>query len=106
MTKKLIRHINLIGHEINQSIEDGYPESDREIYCKRLHTIKEPDDKDCINCPYFGGLGQGTAHECVWEEPVDISSELYRIIEHKDRYKEMERVSEMIEVGVVKKEKV
>ena len=39
MMKKLIRHINLIGHEINQSIEDGYPESDREIYCKRLHTI-------------------------------------------------------------------
>ena len=106
MMKKLVRHINLIGHEINQSIEDGYPESDREIYCKRLHTIKEPDEKDCMNCPYFGGLGQGTAHECVWEEPVDISSELYRVIQHKDRYKEMERVSEMIEAGVVEKEKI
>ena len=80
MMKKLIRHINLIGHEINQSIEDGYPESDREIYCKRLHTIKEPDEKDCMNCPYFGGLGQGTAHECVWEEPVDISLESYRML--------------------------
>ena len=48
MMKKLIRHINFIGHEINQSIEDGYPESDREVYCKKLHTIKEPDEADCM----------------------------------------------------------
>lgn len=103
MMKKLIRHINFIGHEINQSIEDGYPESDREVFCKKLHTIKEPDEADCMNCPYFGGMGQGTAHECVWEEPVDISSELVMYIEHKDRQKEMMRVSEMIDAGVIQK---
>jgi hypothetical protein len=33
-----------------------------------------------MNCLYFGGLGQGTAHECVWEEPVDISLESYRML--------------------------
>ena len=103
MTKKLIRHINLLGHEINESLQEGYPDSDREIYCKYLHTIKEPDEEDCVHCPYFGGLGQGQAHECVWEEPVDISSELERIIPHEARYKEMERVSEMIKMGVVDK---
>ena len=101
MTKKLIRHINLLGHEINESLQEGYPESDREVYCKRLHAVKEPDEEDCVGCPHFGGLGQGRAHECVWEEPVDISSELERIIPHENRYKEMERVSQMIEMGVV-----
>ena len=100
--KKPIRHINFIGHEINQSLAD-YPESDREIYCKRLHTIKEPDEEDCLNCPYFGGMGQGTAHECVWEEPVDISSELIRYIPHEDRQKEMLRVSQMIDARVIQK---
>lgn len=103
MTKKLIRHINLIGHEINQSIQDGYPATDREVYCKHLHTIKEPDERDCMNCPYFGGLAQGHGHECVWEEPVDISSELERVIPHEGRHQEMLRVSEMIDMGVVDK---
>jgi hypothetical protein len=37
---------------------------------------KEPDEKECMNCPYFGVIGQGIAHEYVWAEPVDISLEL------------------------------
>lgn len=103
MIKGLITHVNLIGHEINQSISENHPASDREIYCKKLHKITEPEISDCDNCPYFGGLAQGNGHVCIWEEPIDISSPHTVIIPHQDRMKELMRVSEMIDDGALEK---
>ena len=86
MAVKLVSHHNLIGHEINESMEK-YGVSDREIYCKRLHKITEPLAEDCDNCPYFDGFLMGHGHECV----------------HEDAKKEFIRVSQLIDQGWIKK---
>ena len=98
---KLINHINKIEDDINYIID--MPKSNREIYCKRLHTITEPQRKDCVNCPYFNGLAGGFGIECMWEdvsypdEPIDV------IVPHSERFDEMMRVSKMIDFGVLTK---
>ena len=97
-----IPHYNFIGRYINDSLQDNYPQSDREVFCKKHHAILEPDSKDCSNCPYFGGMMGGYGHECVWEDvyPSNLNSIM---VEHKDRYKELKRVTDLIAFGDVKK---
>ena len=98
---KLIKHHNLIGHEINESLQYLADNPlDREIYCRRLHTVKEPLEADCANCPCFAGLEQGHGHECAWE---DIGTQDL-IIQHEDRYREFERVDKLIKSGVLSKD--
>lgn len=100
MEKRLIYHHNFIGHEINESLqyfaEDVF---DREIYCRKLHQVKEPSEKDCMGCPYFAGLEQGYGHECAWEDVVEDEC----VIKHEERYKEYERVDRLIKLGVLDK---
>lgn len=96
------RHYNKIGHEINESLTN-YPSSDREVYCKRLHTVKEPETQDCVGCPYFGGLMQGYGHECVWEDDVPTTFDDEQVVDWADRNKEFLRVSRLIDKGVLKK---
>lgn len=102
----LVRHYNLIGHEINESLNE-HPASDREVYCKRFHTIKEPDIDDCVNCPYYGGVMGGYGHECVWEDEWDLpyydDMEISKAVKWEDRQKELLRVSNLIDKGVLKK---
>lgn len=105
MKLKQIYHTNLIGHEINESVSEGYDSSDREIYCKKLHKIFEPNAGDCEKCSYFAGRAMGHGIECKWE---DVPDEEYpdsdeKVIHHKDRRKEMLRVSELIDKGILKK---
>ena len=95
---KLVHHHNFIGHEINESLE-FYTDDvlDREIYCRKLHTIKEPLTQDCNDCPCFAGWEQGHGHECVWDDVVDEID-----VRHDDRYKEFERVDKLIKQGILK----
>ena len=97
-----IVHYNFIGREINISLMNKCPQSDREIFCKKLHAIVEPKAKDCCNCSYFGGRMGGYGIECVWEDvfPAHLTA---IFVEHKDRYKELERVSKLIAEGYIKK---
>lgn len=100
MEKRLVYHHNLIGHEINESLE-CYAEDvfDREIYCRKRHQVLEPLEKDCIGCPYYEGREQGYGHECVWEDVTDRE----HVIRHEDRYKEYERVDRLIKLGVIER---
>lgn len=102
MAVKQVYHQNLIGHEINESIQGEYNSKDREIFCKKLHKITEPDAKECDSCPYFAGWMMGRGHECKWEDVIDADSDT-RVIPHKDARKEMYRVSKLIDEGVIKK---
>lgn len=102
MELKEVYHQNMIGHEINQSIQDEHPVGDREIYCKRQHKIVEPDAKDCEKCPYFAGWMMGHGHECVWEDVTD-TNQIVVTIPHQDARKELMRVSKLIDAGVLKK---
>ena len=97
-----VRHYNKIGHEINISLS-GYPSSDREVYCKKLHKVTEPLEKDCYNCPYFGGVMQGYGHECVWDDDVESTFDYEKLVKHDDRNKELARVSRLIEKGILKR---
>ena len=102
MAIQKVNHLNFIGHEINESIQFGYPTSDREIFCKRLHVIKEPTVEDCENCPYFAGFMMGHGHNCYWEDVVPV--ELEEIpISHEDRQDELFRVSQLIDQGYIQK---
>lgn len=91
---KPVRHHNLIGREINESLELylNMPE-DREIYCRMLHAIVEPQIKDCENCPFLSGLEQGHGIECTWPDECEKD----HVVRHEDRFKEFERVNKMIE---------
>lgn len=102
MAIKQVYHQNLIGHEINESIQEEYDSKDREIFCKKLHKITEPDEKDCDSCPYFAGFMMGHGHECVWEDVIDTDEDT-KIIPHQDARKEMYRVSKLIDEGILKK---
>lgn len=100
MEKRLIYHHNLIGHEINESLQFYADEiMDREIYCRKLHAIMEPKEKDCEYCPFFAGLEQGHGHECAWE---DIEEQNDLVIPHEERYREYERVDKLIKQGILK----
>lgn len=95
------RHLNFIGHEINESLV-GYDDHDREIFCKKLHKITVPMKDDCETCPYYDGWMNGYGHQCTWEDQSENGNpEL--IIPHEDRRKEMLRVSKLIDEGVIKK---
>lgn len=98
MEKHLVYHHNLIGHEINESLQ--YFENDvldREIYCRKQHQILEPLESDCFTCPYFASLEQGHGHECAWDDVTEIDY----IINHSDRYREYERVDKLLKQGIL-----
>lgn len=95
---QMVNHINLIGHEINDSLDNDYPTQDRKVFCRWLMKVTEPLRKDCTRCPYFNGLAQGNGHECLWK---DVVSETTFIVQHKDAIHELERVNELIEKGVI-----
>lgn len=98
MEKKIICHKNWIGHEINESLtyhaDDPF---DREVYCRKTHSIKEPTIKECSDCPYYGDLMQGHGHACIWEDVTDAVCD----VKHEDRYKEYERVDRLIKQGIL-----
>lgn len=105
MEKKLIYHHNLIGHEINESLQFYADEiMDREVYCRKMHAIIEPKKKDCEYCPYFAGLEQGHGHECRWEDIVEqnIVEQDHLVIQHEERYREYERVDKLIKRRILK----
>ena len=98
MDKKLIYHHNLIGHEINESLEFFADDVlDREIYCRKKHLVTEPLESDCKSCPCFAGLEQGHGRECAWG---DVTTEEY-VVKHEERYKEYERVDKLIKLGIL-----
>jgi len=98
MDKRLVRHHNLFGHEINESLE-FYADDvlDREIYCRKEHFVLEPKESRCNKCPCFAGVEQGHGCECTWEdvEKVDF------VVQHENRYREYERVDKLIKTGVL-----
>ena len=98
MEKRLVHHHNMIGHEINESLEcyanDVF---DREVYCRKEHVIKEPLEKDCMGCPFFAGVEQGNGHECAWEDVTDVEY----VVKHEERYREYERVDKLIKQGII-----
>lgn len=102
MAIKQVYHVNLIGHEINESLQGNYPRSDREIFCKRQHKITEPDFDDCDKCPYFAGTAMGHGIECKWEDVIDVKLD-EKVIQHSQVRDELRRVSKLIDDGVLKK---
>lgn len=99
MKKILVHHHNVIGHEINESLEYFSDDAlDREIYCRKLHRITEPLQADCDGCPCFNGFMQGNGHECVWE---DVEDNQHMDIHHNQRYSEYERVDRLLKQGVI-----
>lgn len=98
---QLTVHYNKIGHEINESLA-YYPNADREVYCKKLHKVCVPMAVDCDNCQYCNGYMQGYGHECVWEDQVP-NGQTEQVVNWEDRNKEMMRVSQLIDEGVLKK---
>lgn len=97
MEKRMVYHHNLIGHEINESLE-YYADDvlDREIYCRKRHVVTEPLKEDCMNCPCFAGVEQGHGIECAWEDIIEEC-----IIKHEDRYREYERVDKLMKLGIL-----
>ena len=103
MSVREIIHLNLIGHDINESLSRNLPVSDREVFCKKLHKVTEPMEQDCITCNHFAGLMMGHGHACVWEDlyPSDAPDEI--VVQHDQRSKELLRVSKLIEQGIIQK---
>lgn len=98
-----VTHYNLIQSHINTVLQDESPKTYREVYCKKLHKVWEPDAIECETCPYFGGLMGGYGHECVWEDVVAFYDDDEKVVRYEDRNAEMLRVSQLIDNGVLKK---
>lgn len=103
MSIRKIIHLNLIGHEINESLNKDAPSSDREVFCKKLHKVTEPLAKDCENCEYFAGLMMGYGHACAWEDDYPSDAPDEKIVPHGERMSEMLRVSKLIDQNVIRK---
>ena len=95
---EVIPHYNKIATHINYA----QSEAEQEVFCKKLHKVCVPQEKDCTNCPYFGGLMGGYGHECHWEDAVPSIVENV-IVEWRDRHKELIRVSQLIDKGYITK---
>ena len=112
---KTIRHKNWIETEINYS--QFLPSSSRQVYCRKLHKITEPQLNDCSSCSCYHGVMMGKGHECIWEDVVpddlnDTENGTFtnrntdreaREIEWKQRTAELLRVSQLIDQGILKK---
>ena len=91
MQVKMTRHHNLTG----LIYTDNPP--DRTIYCRKKHSVIEPTKKECENCACLSGLEQGNGIECSW---LDIVGDEH-VVQHEDRYKEYERVDNLIKQGIL-----
>ena len=95
-----VHHLNWIGHEINDSL-DNYPDSDREVYCRKLNRVVIPMRRDCDSCPCFAGWMMGHGHECVWDDVPDPDGYGEFNVPHDDRFRELSRVSRLIDDGTL-----
>lgn len=103
MAKQMINHLNYISQNINDSDNESALVHEREIYCRKLHSIVEPLKRDCESCPCFNGLLQGEGHECVWEDVLPADSVEWEVYPY-DKQKELLRVSKLIDEGLLQKQ--
>ena len=92
-------HYNKIANNINYAQN----QAEQEVYCKKLHKVTVPQSKDCTTCPYYGGVMGGYGHECAWEDCYPSSGGGIVTIEWADRHKELLRVSQLIDEGLLKR---
>lgn len=92
-------HYNKIGHEINESINE-YPNFDRTIYCRQLHTVATPELNRCLNCPLFYDSMGAFGIACRWDDAIKSKSV---VIPHDDCQKEFMRVSKLMDDGILQK---
>ncbi|MCM1216810.1 MAG: hypothetical protein NC548_20105 [Lachnospiraceae bacterium] len=92
-TPRMILHLN--------SIKD-MTQSGKEIYCRKVNSLKVPTYQDCMSCPYFHGMGSGTMIECEWEDEPPLMGDIRRV-NWDDRKHELLRVSKLIDDKVIKK---
>lgn len=91
MQVKMTRH-----HNLTRLIYNDNP-LERTIYCRKIHSVIEPTKKECENCACLSGLEQGNGIECSW---LDVVGEEH-VVQHEDRYKEYERVNNLIKQGIL-----
>ncbi len=91
MQKKMTIHHNLTG-----LIYSDNP-SEKTVYCRKNHCVMEPAKKQCDNCVCLSGFEQGNGIECSWLDVVEKE----HIVQHEDRYKEYERVDNLIKQGIL-----
>lgn len=100
-----VRHYNVMKDHVNYLEKD----TDAAIFCRKRHEVVAVDTSECLKCPYFGGFGQGGCHECVWQDispngPDDSDFDgISKVIPFEDRYKELMRVSKLIDKGIISK---
>ena len=102
MKKKLVIHLNFYGQEINQSFQNGEPNSVRAIFCKKQHKVCNVWEK-CQTCPYLADWMQGNGIGCAWEDWVDDSTPEGTEVFVNNPQKEFLRVSKLIDQGILKK---
>ena len=88
---------------ITEIVHNNY--SLTEVYCRKLHTIKNIKELPCKDCPCFFGYLFGKGVQCYWEDYSPVE-ELERIIPYEDRNKEMLRVAELIDKKIIPKDPI
>lgn len=105
MNLGLVRHYNLMKTHVNFLEQD----TDASVFCKKQHKVTEVNSSVCMKCPYFGGFGQGGCYECVWQDvspngPNDTDFDgASKVVPFDDRYKELMRVSKLVDKGIIQK---
>lgn len=67
-----MKQIGLVRHVYGIPGDDYIESSENEVFCKREHKIVNAvkNANKCINCPYFGGYGEGDHIECIWKDTL------------------------------------
>lgn len=70
---KPVLHINYI------SVNKFPPTRVVDIYCRRERAVISHNKVECLGCPYFRGMAQGTAIECEWEDEPPAQGDIRHI---------------------------
>ena len=79
----------------------NYADNNGKVYCRQYHKIVTIGTREvnCTQCPYFFGSLQGQGVECRWED-----DNKYGIDSYTSPTKELLRVSQLIDKGILKKD--
>ena len=90
--------------ELEEAVHYNYADANGKVYCRKLHKIitigdEDTSEIDCLQCPLFFGSLQGRGVECIWDDATGHS-----IHGASSPTKELLRVSQLIDKGILKKD--
>ena len=86
--------------ELESVTHQNFVTNSGRVFCKKVGKVIELDCDKCDKCEYLYGSLQGDGVECRWDDPVKTAIGIYAV---HDPNKELLRVSQLIDKGIIKR---